>query len=386
MSAEIFSLNQRRRKGVYDDVPGVPYLKLNTQSGVYYVRKYRAGKGELFKSTGETNKGRAKTKAEDMIAGWLGQRRTAARRVLVSEVIDQLERVLGEESIQKDEAGRPVRRRRTVDKDGTYLPLLKTLFGDAYIDELDEDFWEDWIRTTGRKLNRQLGDIAKYLSKLLTFAYRKKYINRKPPVRNPDPKKKDVPTYEIKNIREFLDHADPELRDLIVIGAECGLRPHENREMRWEFVSFARDGVRVNIPDWFEKRKRAREIVLSPGAAGVVRRRSKGRVGPFVFPAPTDPLKPLSDVQLSRLWRRMLGRVNAKRVENRKPPLEAGIKFHWLRHTFFTKALLEADKPLAMVAAYGGNSPKILFDRYMSKDSRKTKEMSRVVSLSGEEE
>jgi len=137
-------------------------MVLHTPTGVYYVRKYRAGKGRLFRSTGETRKGRAQTLADEMLAEWLGGKRLGGRRYSIGELCDLLEVELSREEN---------RRKRTHDKDRTYLPIIKHHFGDTWADEADEEFWGRWVRTTGKKLGRNLGDIAKYLSKVLTFAH-----------------------------------------------------------------------------------------------------------------------------------------------------------------------------------------------------------------------
>lgn len=235
MTAQLYAIRQEepKRKKTWERVSDT--MELHVPSGIYYASKFKACKGRFRKTTGETRKGRAQTIADQMIAEWMTGKRKVSERPLVSEVIDELDEVLEVEGEQGE------RRKRTCDKDGTYLPIIKQYFGDRNIDELDEQAWEDWIRTTGRKLDRTLGDIAKYLSKVLTFAFRRKYINRKPEIRNPDQKSKEVQTYDLATIKEFLKHAGDDLRDLIIIGAECGLRPHENRELRWGWITFKKE-------------------------------------------------------------------------------------------------------------------------------------------------
>ncbi len=369
MSAKVLRLAKAKAK-VWERVSDS--LVLHNPSGTYYARKFKAGRGAFFKSTGEKRKGRAQSIADQMLSEWMGGTRLATRRYRIDELCDQLDAVLEAEFMERDEAGNRTRRARTRDKDGTCLPIIKDLFGEHWADEIDELFWQDWVRTHGRKLNRRLGDIGKYLSKVLTFAYERKVINRKPKIENPDPPAKAPQTYSIKDIRLFLEHSDAVLHDLIVVGAECGVRPHENCGLQWDWIEISKKSVVVKFPMTFTKTRKAREIALSDSAANVIRRRYKARgTGPYVFPSPFDPFKPLSDVQRSRLWRRMLVRAGAR----------PGLKFHWLRHTFFSHALLESGKSLPMVAAYGGNSPKILFDRYMAKDAERTREVAGALTL-----
>lgn len=339
-------------------------------SGIYYARKYKAGKGRLFKTTGETRKGPAQTIADVMVAEWIGGKRLTGRRYRVEDLCDLLLEEL--ETVE--------RRKRTRDRDremlraeskGRSAGVLRREFGGWWVDEIDERTWWDWTRGRGVKTGRRLGDIGKYLSKLLTFAFERQIIPRKPKIRNPDPPRTEKPTYTIAQIVGFVEKADPELRDLIVIAAESGVRPHEVSELRWEWVAISRQAVVLAFPETFTKTKKARAIRLSAAAAAVVRRRWKAKgKGPYVFPAPKDPFKPLSDVMRSRLWRRMLARSG----------LDEGPRFHWLRHTWFTQALLTAGLPLPGVAAYGGNSPRLAFG-YMAKDAASTADMASAVTL-----
>jgi integrase len=360
MNAQIIQIVPKKEKTW---VKASQNMVLHRPTGIYYVRKYRAGKGELFKSTGETRKGRAQTLADEMQAQWLGGKRLGGRRYPIGELCDLLEDRLSED---------PERRRKTRQHDKTYLPIIRDLFGEEWADEIDEAFWDAWVRRTGRGMNRTLGDVAKYLSKVLTFAFEQKIINRKPRIKNPDAAPKSPPVYTIEQIQGFLEHADSELKDLLIVATECGIRPHENRELRWDWIE---DCKIVRFPETFTKTKKAREIVLSPGVQKLLTHRLARRQGPFVFSAPKNPHQPLSECQLSRMWRRMLGRAGIS-TEDRKGP-----KFHWVRHTFGSIQLLEAGQPLPKVALYMGNSPKVLFDRYMAKDAQRSAEVSQVINL-----
>jgi integrase len=367
-------------------------LVLHVPTGHYYVRKYKSGKGRLFKSTGETKKGIAQHKADYMIAEWLGNKRKGTgRRKRVSDIRDEVLDHLEKLAMMKDPEGRPMRRRRTADKDRTYLadktyhgkPITAPIveyFGDTFLDEIDEQFWADWVTTSGWKLDRKLGDIAKYLSLVMGYAFDKKYINRKPRFKNPDKHKKRAVVYEDEDIEKFIEHAEPMLRDLLIIAGENPIRPHELREMRWDFVSFIRDaeGVRiavVRLPDWFTKTEEGREFQLSPQASEVIYRRfterNKGAASEFVFPAPKDPLKSLSDVQLSRMWRRMLDRAG----------ITKDIKFHWTRHSAYSKLLLDLGTNIAKVSEFGGTSIATLQKNYLRSDHQRTAEVGRGIKL-----
>lgn len=339
-----------------------PYLFLHTRTRAYYVRKFKAGRGSLFKSTGETTLTRARLVRDELIASFEG-RMGAGRRVRIAEAVEDLRGQLEKEFL----AGR--RRRRTWDHDRTYLPIITKLFGSFYADEIDESSWNTWaLEFKGR---RDLFDIAKYLSKVLTFAYARRAIPHKPRIRAPKSAERKIEIYSDADIRTFAENATPDLRDLIILAVECGLRPHENRELRWEWITF-RDGVAViSLPASFTKTARGRSLEAGPNASQVLLRRFEKRSGLWVFPAPTDLRRPISDVQLSKLWRRML----------KKAGLRPGPKFHFLRHTFYTRALLDAQVPVQLVSEYGGTSIVTLQKHYLRGDSRRTAVVSRAVNI-----
>src|SRR5205085_983523 len=182
MNAEILELPIKKKK-IWQRVGS--NLVLHTVSGVYYVRKKRQGKGELFKSTGLMTKKAAQTMADEMVSEWIGGKLKLTRSKNVTEVCDEVEVVLRKKHENKDRA-----RSTFYEHDLIYLPILKKYFGSLGIDEIDEKSWDDWVRTTGKSLSRNLNDIAKYLSIILTYAHRSKYINRKPMIYSPDKKKK----------------------------------------------------------------------------------------------------------------------------------------------------------------------------------------------------
>jgi integrase len=357
MTAKVIPIGKRAH--VYADVDGVPFLKLNKLTGFYYVRKYRAGKGELFKSTKERTKGRARTVAEGMIDEWLGLRRATQRRKPIAAICDELEAFLRAEHENGD------RRAKTWEHDQNYLPLIRELFGDVYPDEIDEDYWADWVVTKGRKLGINLFDISKKLSKLLTFAYRKKYIGRKPTIKNPDKQSKKGRVVTDAEILAILEHADETLTLQIVLAYECGLRTGEIRGMRWDWLA---DGV-LTLPEWFVKAN-ARAIQLSHSARQMLLARTS-RWSEFVFPAPKDHLRCESAKVQNKRWRKAVKLAGIK----------GRLRFYDLRHTFYNRALLELGLPVQTVSAYGGTSIRTLQKDYLLPSSDRTKAVASAVKI-----
>lgn len=352
-----------------------PYLLLNRETGYYYVRKYKAGRGELFESTKEKTLGLARTARDEMIARFEGKERiTKLRRAKVVALC-----ALALNQCRHDFKNGD-RRKRTVEHDRTYFPIIRDLFGDYYGDEIDEQFWDDWVRSKGKKLGRTLGDIAKYLSMALRIGHERKLIGRKPKIKNPDKAAGAERIYTDREIQVMLRHAEPMLKDLMAVGITTGMRPHENRELRWDWLTFRRDGVViVTLPETFTKIGRARSFQASPDAAEVFHRLRKGAKGDHVFPSPRRPSAAVSDVFLSRMWRRML-------VLARKDGFKGEAYFHWLRHSYYTKALLDARVDVQVVSEYGGTSIATLQKRYLKGDPRRTAAASTAVKLTRKDE
>jgi integrase len=382
--SNVLPLNQPKRKKyakvpASDERPGgpfIPYLLLNLDSGIYYVRKTKAGKGELFASTGETKKGRAKAKMEIMIAEWLGVRGSVSlRRPRFSAVCEELLSAMKQELENGDRAV------DTHGKDRTYIPLVSKLFGDCMVDELDEVFWEDWVRTTGKKMDRTLFDIAKYLSKVLTYAWRRGYINRKPRIVNPDSQEKTAKVPTSDQIAAVLAQCDLPLLCQTYLGGENGMRTHEVRGLRWDqHVIFAEDEagkeitvIRFGVDKAGKRKGQGREFQVSQNASQLLRRLYARRnpESPYVFPMPTNPLRPQTKVHQNRKWRRAVKAAG----------IRGSLWFYWLRHYFYTTTLLELGLPIQQVSEFGGTSIRTLQKRYLHSNAKRTRAVGAAIDF-----
>lgn len=388
MTAKILHLPKPKtyQKVLRKDGSEEPYLLVHRKTGVFYVRKYKAGRGELFKSTGQVQIAKARTMRDQMIADFEGGKVMVSRR-RVEHVCAELLRELEREAKTLGDNGQPLRSKRTHDKDITMLRdesaevelgTIRKYFGEVFVDEIDEEFWKDWRLTEGARLGRTLFDIGKYLNKLLTYAHARRFIARRPTIEIPALATGKQQLYKDADIRNFLEHAEPMLKDLILAEAPTGARPHEITELRWDWIRFEKKRVVICLPDWFVKTRRAREFEANELLAQVLRRRYKTRgSSPYVFPAPKNPDKPCSDKHRSRMWRSMLDRAGIA---------PGKLKFHWLRHTFYNKALFEAKEPVQKVSEYGGTSIVTLQKNYIKADAFQTASVARSVNIRLEEE
>lgn len=395
-SAKILQLKRRKKK---------QWLRVShnmvrdSETGIYYLRKWCKELGrELFESTKVTKKNQAQTIADEKFAEAKkhlpGMKN---KRIRIDSLCDSLLEELDELTKTLDQNGFPMRRLSTYKtKDLPYLRpryehteknprkgtreqgVIRDLFGSYFVDEIDEIFWQTWVKRTGRKLGRNLDDIAKYLSKVLTYAYEQKYIARKPVIKYQGSSRNSAIAYTDEQIIAFYQNAEPTLKDIILMAAENPLRPHEVQEAQWEMIQFFihenKEHAVYKIPEWFAKTGEARELRLSPSTTKMLKKRKDDQKdqNKYVFPSPKNPDKPLNKKQISRMWDRMKRKLN----------ITSPIRFHWLRHSFYTKALLIAGEKVQHVSAAGGTSIKTLQKRYLKPNAETTASVSTAVNFS----
>lgn len=379
-------------------VRGCSFLKKHPKTNIYYVRKYVAGKGELFKSTRTSKVGLAKTIADQMIHDFIDiDPGLKNKRVKVKDICSLLLSDFEKATKEADKEGLPIRRKSTFDsKDKPYLRgpfpkeyklkkgmrkqgVIRDLFGEMFIDEIDEVFMKKWIKKEGKKHTKKFSEIIKYLGLALSYAHESKYISRRPKLKNPDRHVKKAIRINDADAIRFFESAEPDLKDLIIIGSENPLRPHENCEIEWSMVKTEGKIVEYVLPESLVK-KNARTIRLTPNAAKVVLRRLKkrnifpvSRRSPFVFPSVRDINKPLGCVHRCRMWNRMKAKAGI--------PSDFAIHFHWFRHNVYRRLLKVHNVHISAVSQVGGTSIKTLQRHYDIDDQQAIEDVSKAITI-----
>lgn len=141
----------------------------------------------------------------------------------------------------------------------------------------------------------------------------------------------------------LIEFAPPVLRDVIVIGIDCGMRPEEIGRMRWEHVRWDEHGVfvpdgktenarrRVGMTDRMRQHLRAAQERNAKAAA----RRDKP-VAPWVFPSRA---KDGHLANFTATWARTIRRVETAIAKRGLPALPPGLVLYSCRHTFATNFL-----------------------------------------------
>jgi integrase len=134
------------------------------------------------------------------------------------------------------------------------------------------------------------------------------------------------------------------------VGEVCGAR--------WSEFDLAR--ALWNKPAERTKQNRASTIPLNPLALKLLRKMHAAKTGELLFPAPTDPARPMRNVR--KFWVKVSEAADLKTV-----------RVHDLRHVFATMAL-EAGAPLITIAPLLGHSSTVMTARYAHLSDRMLRE------------
>jgi integrase len=316
-----------------------PELQRDPKSGYWIVRKKKDGR-ELFRSTGEKrNKHKARKKALAILAEWLGTENVGGGVTFKS---------VGEEVILLKA------RRSHATQVSARLHLRKHLypfFGAMLIADgkknplVNEATWERY-ETEERLKNptRRLFNDWKHFRMVTNLAWKKGLIARKVVVQNPDPEIQAGKVYSDREVRRLLRAANPQLRTQIIGAVTMGLRRKENLCQTWDRHIDLRRRI-VHLPAKDTKIRRSRSCGMSrtfyEAIVELWRAAGRPKAGP-VYPSRHDKSAPTRSHKTA--WR------SCKR--------RAGVtgRFHDLRHTFLTNALIRDRKNPLHVSVYAGVS------------------------------
>lgn len=367
MRAKILALPTACRK--YVRVGESLYIESNT--GIYYVRKsfkrYRIP--ALFQSTYETKVGKAKSKATELIKAhmdrYLGSdaHALAARSgKTVSSIIDEIMETVA-----------PTKRKTTQENYRIYLGELRSEWGRMDISRITLATWQTWMREfRPRKKRKTYMDYAKYMNLVLRYAYQHKYTTHLLAIPNPDPiRESPARVFSQEEIRALWAAMNDDTRDQFVLCYECFMRLREALYLTWDRVDLDKGEITLRAQDvkTGSKTGKGRTFHVSPLAAQRLRARRKRVPGPFVFPSPTDPSKPMH--QNKTAWNKA----------KRRAKITGKAKWHSLRHSAITHALLDAKAEPILVSEYAGVSMRTIQQVYLHSTSEKTRSVARSVSV-----
>jgi len=342
------------------------HIWIDVKTGTYFVRKTfkKEHLNELNRSTGQKTLGKARTRASVMIAEHLssGGQTIGRGSKRMFEVIEEILRV-----------EMPRKRPATQDQYKRFLAEIKDEWGRAYLNSISLTEFQDWlVEFKARKLNRStFMDYAKYMNKIFSFAYQRKYVTHRIVFPNPDEAAEEGRVYTRVEITAVYEHMSEDLRDQFTLSLECFMRLREVLKLTWDRVDLVTGAITLRKQDvkTGSKTGKGRTFIASPHALARLQARYAARTSDvWVFPSPTEK-GPVN--QNKKTWATAKKRAGIKGVA----------KWHALRHTALTWALLDQKANPLLVSEYAGVSLATIQKVYLHSTAEKTAEVSTAVTI-----
>lgn len=343
------------------------------KTGVIYAREtFRKDRiPDLFETTGETTVLKARNKRKSLIAihmtHYLGGSSAVDKRrgYSIGSIIEEF---LSTET--------PTRREGTRLNHLTYLTELKTHWGAWDVSRITEVAWRQWLLEFKRqKKNRKsFWDYTVYMNMILRYAYKNRYAPHLLTLKNNDPIKTDsgrvFTEEEIKSLWEVMNE---DTRDQFILSYECFMRLREVLYLEWNRIDFRHKTITLRKEDvkTGSRTGKGRTFRVSEAAFKRLSKRAEQPLkSEFVFPSPVDPSKPVEDNKTA--W------VAAKRAAK----IKGRARWHDLRHTAITRALLENKTNPLLVSEYAGLSMRTIQKVYLHAKFEHTASVANVVKIS----
>lgn len=269
----------------------------------------------------------------------------------------------------------PKKRGGTQKKHGFYFRELKEEWGTVDVNRLTLVMWERWLPgfKARKKTRKTFDDYAIAMNIVLNYAHKHRYLTHPISMPPSDPKKKTGRCFTDLELAALWGAMGEDMRDQFVLAFECFMRLREALFLTWERIDLETGKLTLRADDvkTGSKTGKGRVFFVSPNALERLRARRERITGsPYVFPSPEDPEQPRN--QNKGAW------ATAKK--------NAGIKgrarWHDIRHTSLTKALLEQKLNPVQVSEYAGVSMRTIQRVYLHSNEELTRTVAGALSIS----
>ena len=285
----------------------------------------------------------------------------------------EVERVLFEDFAEEflELYSRKNRRPNTVLSHENSIAHLKEAFAGKYLDEITAEMIERYKaarcestykrekatkgkQTTKASVNREL----ECLKKMYAVAVEWKRVEANPAAPIKKFKAEEFRPRILSNdeIARLLAVASSELRPILTVALNTGMRKNEILTLRWENINLLHSVITVPAAD--AKSGKSRQVPMNEAVISALKAQSK--TGPFVF------MNGETGSHFNSVKTAFHGacRRARKDPENEKDPGIVGVRFHDLRHTAATK-MIEAGVNIVTVSKILGHaSIEITYQRY----------------------
>jgi integrase len=355
---------------------GCEYLKRHPESGIYYFRRFTKETGELTISLRTRDLADAKRKRDEIIGGANRARRRAKA---------------GKTALERFDAW--VARKRSANKStGTITSILSSRnFFEKYLAEMmpsdiTAEWWEEVfipetkflrfkpIKVPGggygrqekkRTKPRKVYNDRKWMVSFLEQCLEDRLITKVPKLVNPDPPVDPGKVYTDEEVQLLLNMAQTEdLHLAILMAVTMGMRRGEIFGLRSNRVDSKAGMIRLKAED--TKIRKPRAFAIAPSCKEAILARA--RTGEWVFPGKSGPSSPVHKDGYMSAWK-TLKKITG--VEGR---------FHFLRHTFLTKAFRAPGSNAALICHYAGLSLEVAQKVYLHFNDDDSKQVAGLVS------
>ena len=371
MRAKLKAIEQIASDSKFVKVEG--FLFLHRENGFFYViksfKRYKIP--NLFKSTKEKTIKKARAKAEELIADHMSEYLGSGHTILGKRVGTPVRTVI--EEILRTVT--PSRRAGTQEMHRIYLGELSREWGSWDVGRINLDAWQTWLVGFRKRKNRKTYcDYSKHMNLVLNYAYQQRYASHLIKLPNPDKAHEaSFRVYTHEEIKTLWSVMNDDTRDQFVLSYECFMRLREVLYLTWSRVDLDKGVVTLRASDvkTGSKTGKGRSFYLSPRALERLRARRKRIDSPYVFPSPENPNKPMH--QNKTAW------VIAKR----KAGITGRARWHDLRHSALSHALLERKESAILVSEFAGVSVRTIQQVYLHSRAEQTAQVSQAVSIGG---
>lgn len=356
---------------------GCEYLKRHPESGIYYFRRYTKETGEITLSLKTKDLVEAKRKRDELLGKASRTKHRARQNKTALERLDSwIER---KRSMNKSAA--------TMTSIGSSRNFFEKYLAEMMPDDITAEWWEgvfvpetkflrfksilDPVTKERSRLEkkrtkpRKFFNDRKWLISFLEQCFEDRLIQKVPKLIDPDPEQDPGKVYTDEEIVLLLGNAQSE--DLVLaisMALTMGMRRLEIFRLKSDRVDAAAGMIRLKAED--TKTRKARSFALSPMCREAILERAKA--GPWVFPGKSGPSSPVHKDGYMNSWKALKTLVG---VEGR---------FHYLRHTFLTKAFRAPGSNAALICHYAGLSLEVAQKVYLHFDDNDSKQVAGLVT------
>lgn len=357
-------------------------LALNLESGIYYMSKAMKGIPNIFRSTGQKDKRKAKGQFTRIIKEHLDRYEAGARAPGKSPTVAEVIHEIG--PIED-----PKLRENTRKKRKFYFARIRDVYdlGSIPIDRLTLPLWMGRLLRVQAlpapkkgKHRKTFKDDQKHANILLRYAYEQKYVSHWITFPNPDRPTPERIVFTIDEIRQLWAVMNEDTRDQFVLSYESCMRLREMLHLTWERVNLGTGEITLRPIDvkTGSKTGRGRRFIMTPHALARIKKR-KAEQEPaslWVFPSPTGR-GPVDDNKTA--WNNAKAAVlegDEKRGLPANSAFQYGGTWHDLRHTAITRLLVEQRINITLVSEYVGTAVGTLQRVYLHSTAEQTKSVA----------